>query len=113
MLRMRLRSLNLFLHLALLSSLVGRLLAFLFPECRGPSLSFRGRIDPSYVDSIVLLLETAETLAAKPSGEASQAAPARILEVYMVRVGNVCLVEPVGLHTLLAVLEAEQIQEGG
>lgn len=112
MLRMRMRPLDLLSQLPLLSSPVGRVLALLFPEGRGPSLSFGGFVDPSYVDAIVLLLETAETFAAKPLGKTSQAAPARILEVYMVRVGNVRLVEPVGLHALLAVIEAEQVQEG-
>lgn len=112
MLRMHMRHLDLLVQLPLLSLPVGRLLALLFPEGRSPSISFGGLVDPSYVDAIVLLLETAETFAAKPLGETSQADPARILEVYMVRVGNVCLVEPVGLHALLAVIEAEQIQEG-
>lgn len=31
----------------------------------------------------------------------------------MVRVDDICLVEPVHLNALLAVIEAEQIQEGG
>lgn len=113
MLRMCMRPIDLLLQLAVLSSPVGRLLAFLFPNGRGSSLSFRGCVDPSYVDAVILLLETAETFAAKPFGETSQAAPACILEVYMVRVGDICLVEPVHLNALLAVIEAEQIQEGG
>lgn len=112
MLRMRMRPLDLLSQLPLLSFPVGRLLALLFPEGRGPSLSFRGCVDPGDVDAVILLLNTAETFAAKPFGKTSQAAPARILEVYMVRVGNVRLVEPVGLHALLAVIEVEQIQEG-
>lgn len=112
MLRMRMRPPDLLSQLPLLSSPVGRLLSFLFPEGRSPSVSCGGFVDPSYVDAIVLLLETAETFVAEPLGETSQAAPARILEVYVVRVGNVCLVETVGLHALLAVIKAEQIQEG-
>lgn len=109
----RMRPFDLLLQLPLLSSLVRRLLAFLLGEGGGPSLSFGGCVDPGYIDAVILLLETAETFAAKPLGKNGQVYPTRIFEVCMVRVGNVCLVELVGLHALLAVCEVEQIQEVG
>lgn len=71
MLRMRMRPLDLLLHLALLSSPVGRFLAFLVPDGRGPSLSFGGCVDPSYVDAVILLLDKAEAFTAEPFGETS------------------------------------------
>lgn len=53
MLRMRMCPLDLLLHLPLLSSSVGRLLALLFLQGHGPPLSFWGCVDPSYVDAVI------------------------------------------------------------
>lgn len=113
MLCMRVRPFDLLLQLAFLSSPVGCLLAFLFPEGRGLPLSLGGSVDPSDVDAVILLLKTAEAFAAEPFHQGGQAAPSRILEVYMVRVGNVGLIEAVGFDAFRAVIESEQIQEGG
>lgn len=112
-LRKRMRSFDLLLQLAFLLSPVSCLPAFLSPECRGLSLSLGGCVDPSDVDAIILLLTTAEAFAAEPFHEEGQATPARILEMYVVRVGDIRLVEAVGFNALLAVVDSEQIQKGG